>query len=75
VVDPSGKFLCATSSSTPTQILAFAVSTTGTLAPLSGSPFKIPGQANADSNPAGILDTGKYVYVTLGAPIKSRHSP
>jgi hypothetical protein len=68
VVDPSGKFPYATSSSNPTQILAFAVSTTGTLTPLSGSPFKIPGQANADGNPADILDTGKYVYVTLDGP-------
>lgn len=65
VVDPSGQFLYASDGESPGGILAFAVGPTGALTPVSGSPFAIPNQSVANSEPYGIVDTGQFVYAAL----------
>jgi 6-phosphogluconolactonase (cycloisomerase 2 family) len=64
-VDPSGKFLYASDDDDPGGVLAFTVGFGGGLTPISGSPFAIPGQTNSNSQPFGIVDTGKFVYTAL----------
>ena len=65
VVDPSGKFLYASDDDPPGGILAFSIGSDGSLTPLANSPFAIPGQAGANSQPFGIVDNGKFVYTAL----------
>jgi 6-phosphogluconolactonase len=67
VVDPSGKFLYATDDDVIGSVLAFAIDSAGALSPVPGSPFVIPGPIGIALNtePYGILDTGKFVYVAL----------
>lgn len=65
VVDPSGEFVYASDGNPPGGILAFTVGSTGALTPVSGSPFGIPGQTVVNSEPYGIVDTGKFVYAAL----------
>lgn len=65
VVDPSGSFLYASNDDVPGGVFAFTIDSVGTLTPVSGSPFAVPGQP--DSQPYGIVDTGKFVYTTLYA--------
>jgi 6-phosphogluconolactonase (cycloisomerase 2 family) len=67
VVDPSGKFLCASNDSDPVDsILVFMIDAlSGALTPVPGSPFAIPGQTGGTSEPYGILDTGSFVYTAL----------
>ena len=67
VVDPSGKFLYASDDDLPGGILAFTIDSTGVLTPVSGSPFAIPGQTVANSEPFGIVDSGSFVYAALTA--------
>ena len=67
VVDPSGKFLYASDDNPPGGILAFTIAPSGALTPVSGSPFAIPGQTVANSEPYGIVSAGSFVYVTLSA--------
>jgi 6-phosphogluconolactonase len=67
VVDPSGKFLFASDDDPPGGILAFTIDSTGVLTPVSGSPFAIPGQTVANSEPFGIVDSGSFVYAALTA--------
>lgn len=65
VVDPSGSFLYASGNDVPGRVFAFAIDSVGALRPVSGSPFAIPGRT--DSQPYGIVDTGKFVYTALYA--------
>lgn len=65
VVDPSGEFVYASDGNPPGGILAFAVGPTGALTPVPGSPFVIPNQSVSNSEPYGIVDTGKFVYAAL----------
>jgi len=65
VVDPSGKFLFASDDDNPGGVLAFTIGTNGALTPVQGSPFAIPGQTGAASQPMGIVDNGSFVYVAL----------
>jgi 6-phosphogluconolactonase (cycloisomerase 2 family) len=67
VVDPSGKFLYASDDNPPGGILAFTIAPSGALTPVSGSPFAIPGQTVANSEPYGIVSAGSFVYATLSA--------
>jgi 6-phosphogluconolactonase (cycloisomerase 2 family) len=64
-IDPSGQFLYASEGDSPGGILAFTIGPTGALSPVSGSPFTIPGQTVSNSEPYGIVDTGKFVYAAL----------
>jgi 6-phosphogluconolactonase (cycloisomerase 2 family) len=64
-IDPSGQFLYASEGDSPGGILAFTIGPTGALSPLSGSPFTIPGQTVSNSEPYGIVDTGKFLYAAL----------
>jgi 6-phosphogluconolactonase len=66
-VDPFGKFLYASDSNAPGGVEAFSITCSGTLTPVPGSPFAIPGQTVANSEPFGIVDTGSFIYVTLAA--------
>jgi len=66
-VDPSGKFLYSTDQDPPGGIFAFTIDSTGALTRVAGSPFTIPGQTVSNSQPAGIVDTGKFVYAGLSA--------
>jgi 6-phosphogluconolactonase len=43
----------------------FTIETNGALTPVPGSPFAIPGQMGAASQPMGIVDNGSFVYVAL----------
>jgi 6-phosphogluconolactonase (cycloisomerase 2 family) len=65
--DPSGKFLYASDDDPPGGVLAFTVSSNGALTPVPGSPFTVPGQTVENSQPFGIVDTGKFVYAGLEA--------
>jgi 6-phosphogluconolactonase (cycloisomerase 2 family) len=65
VVDPSGNFLYASDDDPPGGIFAFTTGSTGALTAVPDSPFTIPGQTVADSLPAGIVDSGSYVYAAL----------
>src|SRR5580658_1001009 len=65
VVDPSGNFLYAADDDPPGGIFAFTTDSAGALAPVPDSPFTIPGQTVADSQPMGIVDNGSYVYAAL----------
>jgi 6-phosphogluconolactonase (cycloisomerase 2 family) len=65
VVDPSGKFLYASDYDAPGGVFAFSIHPDGTLTPVPGSPFKVPGPAGSNYQPIGIVDTGKYVYIAL----------
>jgi len=67
VVDPSGKFLYASSDDATGSILAFAIDGSGDLNPLPGSPFVIasPTATGYNTQPYGIVDTGSFVYVAL----------
>ena len=65
VVDPSGKFLYASDDDPPGSILAFTIDPEGALTPVTGSPFLIPGQRGSNSQPYGIVDSGKFVYAAL----------
>ena len=65
VVDPSGNFLYAADDDPPGGIFAFTADSAGALAAVPDSPFTIPGQTVADSLPAGIVDTGSYIYAAL----------
>jgi len=67
VVDPSGKFLYASDDDPPGGILAFTIGPNGALTPVVGSPFMIPGSSGPNSQPYGIVDTGKFVYTALSA--------
>jgi 6-phosphogluconolactonase len=67
VVDPSGKFLYASDDDLPGGILAFTIAPSGTLTPMSGSPFAIPGQTVANGEPYGIVAAGGLVYAALTA--------
>lgn len=50
------------------MIDAFSVSpSSGLPNPVTGSPFAIPGQTASNSLPAGIVETGTFVYVGLSA--------
>jgi|HubBroStandDraft_5_1064220.scaffolds.fasta_scaffold03105_4 6-phosphogluconolactonase (cycloisomerase 2 family) len=65
-VDPSGKFLYATSDDAIGTVLAFGIDSTGALSPLPGSPFPInPTSVALNPEPYGIVDTGSFVYVAL----------
>lgn len=64
VVDPSGSFVYAVND-TSGNVLAFTIDPNGALAPVPGSPFSLPG--GAKSSPMGIVDTGRFVYVTLNS--------
>ncbi|HEV2222504.1 MAG TPA: beta-propeller fold lactonase family protein [Candidatus Acidoferrales bacterium] len=64
-VDPSGQFLYVSDGEPPGGISAFTISPNGALTPMPGSPFVIPNQTVANSEPYGIVDTGKFVYVSL----------
>ncbi len=64
-VDPSGNFLYASDVDPPGGILAFTTDSTGALTAVLDSPFTIPGQTVADSQPLGLVDTGSYVYAAL----------
>ncbi len=64
VTDPSGNYLYATDYADG-EILALAIGATGALTPVQGSPFSLPG--GAGSKPLDIVDTGSFVYVSLGA--------
>jgi 6-phosphogluconolactonase len=67
VVDRSGKFLYASDDDLLGGILAFTIDSTGALVPVRGSPFTIPGQTVADSEPFGIEDTSSFVSAALTA--------
>lgn len=64
-IDPSGQFLYVSDGEPPGGILAFTIGPAGTLTPVPGSPFVIPNQTVANSEPYGIVDTGKFVYAAL----------
>jgi 6-phosphogluconolactonase (cycloisomerase 2 family) len=66
VVDPSGKFLYASDENDPNDaVLAFTIDASGSLTPVPGSPFPIPGPGGGTSEPFGIVDTGSFVYTAL----------
>jgi 6-phosphogluconolactonase len=65
VVDPSGRYLYASDDDPPGGIFAFITDSVGALAAIPDSPFTIPGQTAADSQPIGIVDNGSYVYAAL----------
>jgi 6-phosphogluconolactonase len=65
VVDPSGKFLYASDYDVPGGVFAFNINPDGSLTPVPGSPFLVPGPTGSDYQPVGIVDTGKYVYIAL----------
>jgi 6-phosphogluconolactonase (cycloisomerase 2 family) len=64
-VDPSGLFLYASDDDAPGGISAFTIGSSGALTPVQGSPFTNPGQTVANSRPAGIVDTGAFIYTAL----------
>jgi 6-phosphogluconolactonase len=64
-VDPAGKFLYASDDDPPGGIFAFTIDSTGGLTAVPDSPFTIPGQTVPNSLPAGVVDTGSYVYAAL----------
>jgi 6-phosphogluconolactonase len=71
VVDPSGKFLYASDDDSPGGILAFTIDPSGSLIPVSGSPFAITDPTVvANSEPFVIVDTGSFVYAALSAANK-----
>jgi 6-phosphogluconolactonase (cycloisomerase 2 family) len=67
VVDPSGKFLYATSDDAIGSVLAYAIDSTGALTPVPGSPFVIasPTAVVLNTEPYGVVDTGNFLYVAL----------
>jgi 6-phosphogluconolactonase (cycloisomerase 2 family) len=66
-VDPFGKYLYSSDQDAPGGVLAFTIDSAGALNMVAGSPFTIPGQTASNSLPAGIVDTGTFVYVGLSA--------
>jgi 6-phosphogluconolactonase (cycloisomerase 2 family) len=66
-VDPFGKFLYSSAQGAPGGVLAFTIDSTGALSMVAGSPFRVPGQTASNSMPAGIVDTGTFVYAGLSA--------
>ncbi len=64
-VDPSGKILYASNDNGFGSVLAFAIESTGALKKIAGSPFLIPETTAIPAEPAGIVDTGKFVYTAL----------
>jgi 6-phosphogluconolactonase len=64
-VDPMSRFVYTSVDDAPGGIFAFSIGSTGALTEVPGSPFTIPGQTVANSQPAGIVDIGSYVYVAL----------
>ena len=67
-VDPKGRFLYAAHDGSPSGIFAFAIGSNGELTPVPGSPFPVLGSTiSPNSEPYGIVDTGRFVYVALSA--------
>jgi 6-phosphogluconolactonase (cycloisomerase 2 family) len=67
-IDPTGRFLYASNDDSPGSVLAFTIDSTGALTPIPGSPFAIPASTIVpNTEPYGILDTGRFVYVALSA--------
>lgn len=60
-----GAFLYSSVDDAPGGIFGFAIASTGALSEIPGSPFLIPGQKVANSQPAGIVANQSYVYAAL----------
>lgn len=67
VVDPAGKYVFATLPTSPSGIQAFSIGPNGALTPVTGSPFTLPEYGSNSGGPAWLVDTGSFLYVTLGS--------
>jgi 6-phosphogluconolactonase len=63
--DSAGQFLYTSIDDAPGGIFGFVIGSNGALTAIPGSPFAIPGQTVANSQPSGIIDNGSYVYAAL----------
>ncbi|HEY1658905.1 MAG TPA: beta-propeller fold lactonase family protein [Candidatus Sulfotelmatobacter sp.] len=63
--DPYGQFVFTSVDDPPGGIFGFTIGSTGGLTEIPGSPFSIPGQTVANSQPSGIVANELYVYAAL----------
>jgi 6-phosphogluconolactonase len=63
--DPNGQFVFTSIDDAPGGIFGFIIGSTGALTEIPGSPFAIPGQTVANSQPAGIAANENNVYAAL----------
>jgi 6-phosphogluconolactonase len=63
--DPNGQFVFTSIDDAPGGIFGFTIGSTGALTEIPGSPFAIPGQTVANSQPAGIAANENNVYAAL----------
>lgn len=63
--DPDGEFVFTSVDDPPGGIFGFTIGSTGGLTEIPGSPFGIPGQTVANSQPSGIVANELYVYAAL----------
>ncbi|HET9306755.1 MAG TPA: beta-propeller fold lactonase family protein [Candidatus Sulfotelmatobacter sp.] len=64
-VDPGDKFLFASDSTPPGNVLAFTLDSSGALTAVPGSPFPIAGTTSTEPQQIVVDSSGKFVYVDL----------